>query len=610
MCGIVGYIGKRLAIPILINGLYNLEYRGYDSAGVAVVSDSKLYFVKCTGKVESLARSAVSRLPLSAVGIAHTRWATHGEPSVCNAHPHLDCTRRIAVVHNGIIENHYSIRERLADAGHVFESETDSEVICHLVEENMKICQNFEMAVLAALSELDGTYGLAILHSDSPDRLVAARKGSPLLIGIGQGQFMVASDQAALVPYCSKMVQLNDGDVAFISGDGIGLRTLDNVEVTRDLEQLEIEPRELQMGKYEHFMQKEIYEQPEALKNVMRGRISEDDNITRLGGLIEFRPRILSARRIILTGCGTSWHAALYGKYLLEKHTGLPVEVEHASEFRYRDPVVGSQDVVIALTQSGETADTLAASRLAKHKGALCLSLCNVVGSTIARESDAGIYIHAGPEIGVASTKTFTCQLVALDLLLLWIVRNKDRESEMLAGFARELSRLPALVSEILQLDPFVREVAWTFHKSRNFLYLGRGYNFPAALEGALKLKEISYIHAEGYPAAEMKHGPIAMVDREMPVVFLAPRDNTYSKVVANMEEIKARGGRIIVVTDHDDPRVSHLAEYIIRVPTTTDVLTPVLSVIPLQLLAYHIALLRGCDVDKPRNLAKSVTVE
>ncbi len=610
MCGIVGYIGKRVAIPILVNGLYNLEYRGYDSAGVAVVSDSKIYDVKCPGKVDGLARLAASKLPASNIGIAHTRWATHGVPSVSNAHPHLDCTGTVAVVHNGIIENYYSLRERLVEEGHTFASETDSEVISHLIEEKLKTKASIDAAVLAALGELEGTYGLAILHSGTPGCLVAARNGSPLLIGIGDGHFMVGSDQAALVPYSSEVIHLSDGEIAFISKEGIDLRTLENREVVRQSEQLTLVSDDIRKGNYEHFMQKEIFEQPEALGNVMRGRISTDDDSVKLGGLLNLMPKILSARRIILTGCGTSWHSALYGKYLLERYAKIPVEVEYASEFRYRDPVVDNSDVVVAISQSGETADTLAALRMANAKGATCLAVCNVVGSSIARESKAGIYIHAGPEIGVASTKAFTCQLVALSMLTIAVTRGLNPESEDLKTISAELRKLPGLMSEALQLDPFIREVAEAFYESRNFLYLGRGYNFPVALEGALKLKEISYIHAEGYPAAEMKHGPIALVDSEMPVVFLAPRDETYGKVVGNMEEIKARGGRVIAIVDHDDPRVNKMAEYIIPIPKTIDSLNPVLSVIPLQLLAYHIALLRGCDVDKPRNLAKSVTVE
>ncbi len=610
MCGIVGYIGKKVAIPILVNGLYNLEYRGYDSAGVAVLGQSKLYSVKCPGKVEGLARLAASQLPASDIGIAHTRWATHGVPSVCNAHPHLDCTQSIAVVHNGIIENYYAVREKLLEAGHVFASETDSEVISHLIEEKLKTDSSLDSAVLAALAELEGTYGLAILHTESPDCLVAARKGSPLLIGIGDGQFMVASDQAALVPYSSEVIHLSDGEIAFISKDGIDLRTLENREIFRRAEQLTLVSSDIRKGNYEHFMQKEIFEQPESLENVMRGRISADDDSVKLGGLLNLMPKILSARRIILTGCGTSWHSALYGKYLLERFTKIPVEVEYASEFRYRDPVVGGSDIVVAISQSGETADTLAAMRMAAAKGATCLGVCNVVGSSIARESKAGIYIHAGPEIGVASTKAFTCQLAALSMLTIAVSRGLNPVSEEPKLIGAELRKLPELMSETLKLDPYIREIAEAFFESPNFLYLGRGYNFPVALEGALKLKEISYIHAEGYPAAEMKHGPIALVDSEMPVVFLAPRDETYGKVIGNMEEIKARGGRVIAVVDHDDPRVEKMAEYVIPVPRTIDSLNPVLSVVPLQLLAYHIALLRGCDVDKPRNLAKSVTVE
>ncbi len=610
MCGIVGYIGDKEAVSILLNGLRTLEYRGYDSAGIAVIQNGKLHYVKCSGKVESLAQSIDGQLPQSEVGIAHTRWATHGIPSARNAHPHFDCSNTIAVVHNGIIENYFTLRESLEARGHAFRSDTDTEVISHLIEEECKYVDSFEEAVLRALRELDGTYGLAIVRAGDPGLLVAARKGSPLLVGVGDNQYMVASDQAALVSHASKVMHLADGEVAFISRSGVNLRTLENSEVNRIAETLDLSSHDIGVNGHAHYMQKEIFEQPAALTNVMRGRLSSQDDSVMLGGIREVMPKILGARRIILTGCGTSWHSALYGKYCLEQYARMAVDVEYASEFRYREPVVDENDVVIAVTQSGETADTLAALRLANEKGATTLGICNVVGSSVARESDAGIYIHAGPEIGVASTKAFTSQLVAFCLLTLTIARSRDRSDESIRSICRDLRRLPELCSAVLQQDSAIQEIAGAFYNVANFLYLGRGYSFPVALEGALKLKEISYIHAEGYPAAEMKHGPIALIDSEMPVVFLAPRDKTYTKVLSNMEEVKARGGRVIAVVDNPDQRLSQMAEYTIRIPMASEVLSPVLSVIPLQLLAYHIALLRGCDVDKPRNLAKSVTVE
>lgn len=610
MCGIVGYIGKKLALPVLINGLYNLEYRGYDSAGIAVIKDSKLHYMKCPGKVDALARSIVGNFTDSEIGIAHTRWATHGIPSMENAHPHLDCSEKIAVVHNGIVENYYSLREKLELLGHYFKSETDTEVISHLIEERLKTSENFKAAVRAALVEIEGTYGIAVIYAEEPDMLVAARNGSPLLIGIGKDQSLVASDIAALVPYVSKIIHLSDGEVAFITRERVDIKTLHNIEVEKDLEEMTLESSEVRKGDYAHFMQKEIFEQPASLTNVMRGRLSESEDTIKLGGMYQVTPKILAARRIILTGCGTLWHSALYGKYVLEKHLGIPVEVEYASEFRYRDPAVDARDVVVAITQSGETADTLAALREAKSKGATCLAICNVVGSSVARESDAGIFIHAGTEIGVASTKAFTSQLVALVLFAFSIVKARSLEFGKWIAISKELYKLPELVSEVLQLDPLVKEIAGSFFDARNFLYLGRGYNFPVALEGALKLKEISYIHAEGYPAAEMKHGPIALIDSEMPVVFIAPHDKTYNKILSNIEEVKARGARIIAIVNDDDQQIRESTEYTIRVPKTIDILNPILSVIPLQLLAYHIALLRGCDVDQPRNLAKSVTVE
>ena len=610
MCGIVGYIGNRIAIPILVNGLYNLEYRGYDSAGVAVVSNSKIHCVKCPGKVEFLARAVVGRLPDSDLGIAHTRWGTHGGPSVQNAHPQFDCSQSIAVVHNGVIENSPSLRESLAELGHSFKSETDTEVISHLIEEKSKHNKTIEAAVLAALADLEGTYALAIVHSGSPDLLIAARKGSPLMVGVGEGQFIVASDEAVLVPYAGKVVHLSDGQAAFITREGVSIRTLENSEIHLDMDDVSRSAEEIQRGGYNHFMQKEIFEQPFALINVLRGCISEEDKTANAGGLLRVMPRLLSARRIVVTGSGTSWHSALYGKYVLERYLRIPVDVERSSDFTDRNPVVGKEDVVVAISHSGETLDTLAAIRIARSKGSATLVINSTGGSSIARECDAGVFINADSGLGGVSTQTFTSQMATLVLLTLSITRGCELEFKEWLEITKQLCRLPDLVTETLQLEPYIREIADDFSDSENFLYLGRGFNYPVALEGAMELKEISGIHAEGFPAAEMRNIQTMPVRNGMPVIFIAPRDSTYEKVVRNMAEVKARGASLISVIDEEDDRVRKISKYTVRIPKTLDMLAPILSIVPLQLLAYHIALLRGCKVDKRSNPARIVTVE
>lgn len=621
MCGIIGYIGHRNISDVLISGLKRLEYRGYDSAGIAIFTDDKIYVYKKVGKVSTLEEEIknFSSFELnSKIGIAHTRWATHGEPSDINAHPHTDCSGKIAVVHNGIVENYATIKKKLESLGHIFKSQTDTEVIAHLIEEFYNDTGNFEISVQLALSHIEGTYGLAIISSIEPDKIITARKGSPIIIGIGDNEYVVASDASAIVGITRNVIYLEDGEMAILSKNGVEIKKIsENTSfsykdeiIEERIQELTFSLEEIEKGGFPHFMLKEIFEQPESIQNSMRGRISEDGNV-KLGGLTSVMDKILNARRFIITACGTSWHAGLVGKYMIEQYAGIPVEVEYASEFRYRNPVVFKDDVVWLISQSGETADTLAALRLAKEKGATVLGIVNVVGSTIARESHAGVYIHAGPEIGVASTKAFTSQLVVLSLITLLLGREKGVLDEKISKeIATELKSLPEKVKKILELNDFIKTIAEKYKDHRNFLYLGRGFNYPVALEGALKLKEISYIHAEGYPAAEMKHGPIALIDENMPVVFIAVKDNVYEKVLSNMEEVKARRGKIISVVTEVDEKVKKLSDHIIQIPQTFDLLMPILTVIPLQLLAYHIAVLRGCDVDQPRNLAKSVTVE
>ncbi|MGQ9805786.1 MAG: glutamine--fructose-6-phosphate transaminase (isomerizing) [Chlorobiales bacterium] len=609
MCGIVGYIGMREAVPIVLEGLKRLEYRGYDSAGVAVLNGT-LEIHKRAGKVADLEQSLPKSLA-GTLGIGHTRWATHGVPNDINAHPHFSSNGDIALIHNGIIENYAAIRTELLRKGHVFQGQTDTEVLVHLIEEIWKEAQcDFETAVRLALREVVGTYGICVVSSREPDKLIAARNGSPLLFGVGEGEYFLGSDASPLVQHTRKVIYLSDGEMVIITRDGYTVKTIENIETPKAIEELTFSIDEIEKGGYDHFMLKEIFEQPDAILNSMRGRLLVGEGSVRLGGISQHLDRLRGSKRIVIVGCGTSWHAGLVGEYLIEELARIPVEVEYASEFRYRNPIINQDDVVLAISQSGETADTLAAVREAKLRGALVLGICNVVGSSIARETDCGIYTHAGPEIGVASTKAFTAQVTVLTLLALALGRRRtlsDAEAKMLVD---ELHSIPDKVRDILKLNGEVKQLATIFKDARNFLYLGRGVNFPVALEGALKLKEISYIHAEGYPAAEMKHGPIALIDENMPVVFIATKDSSYHKIVSNIEEVRSRKGRVIAIATEGDDEMSHLAEFVIRIPNTLDMLLPLLASIPLQLLAYHIAVMRGCNVDQPRNLAKSVTVE
>ena len=609
MCGIVGYIGDKQASDILVSGLRRLEYRGYDSAGVAILN-GQLNVCKRRGKVDELQR-ALDISPLSgSVGIGHTRWATHGPPSNENSHPHTSTSGDFALVHNGIIENYSTLKEGLLRKGYTFESDTDTEVLVHLIEDVRKTTGlELPEAVRQALTMVVGTYGIAIVSQDDEDLLIAARKGSPLIVGVGDGEYFLGSDAAPIVEHTRQVVYLHDGEMVVIRRGGMDVRSLDNIPQTKEVHELEWDLAQIEKKGYDHFMLKEIMEQPVALENCLRGRVRLDDNTIRLGGLIEHMDRILAAKRIVIVACGTSWHSALVGEYLIEGLARIPVEVEYASEFRYRNPLVSKDDVVIAISQSGETADTLAAVQEAKARGALVLGICNMVGSTIARETDAGVYLHAGPEIGVASTKAFTAQVMVLTMLALKLAEGRTLSDEDFSRHLHALVAIPDKIRHVLAIHDEIAKLAQVYRYASNFLYLGRGYNFPVALEGALKLKEISYIHAEGYPAAEMKHGPIALIDRFMPVVFLAMHDSTYSKVVSNIEEVVARRGSVIAITDNGS-EIEHHCEYMIRIPQTEEFLTPLLTVIPLQLLSYYIAVLRGCDVDQPRNLAKSVTVE
>ena len=610
MCGIIGYVGSDDSLPILLEGLKRLEYRGYDSAGVALVADRSLVVFKKAGKVTELEKSITGIREKKTTGIGHTRWATHGIPNDANAHPHIDCSTHIAVVHNGIIENFHAIRTKLQGDGHKFTSVTDTEVLAHLIEEMRSYGGNLETAVRLALSQVEGTYGIAVVSSDEPGTIVAARKGSPLLLGVGDTGHYVASDAAAIVRHTRNVVYLEEGEIAVLTKDSFETRTVDNVETEKKVHRITIDIAEIEKSGYDHFMLKEIMEQPETLRNSMRGRVLLDEGNAKLSGLQDVMPTIENAQRIIITACGTSWHAGLVGEYMLEQYGKIPVEVEYASEFRYRNPIVREGDIAFLISQSGETADTLAALREAKQKGAAVLGICNVVGSTIARESQGGVYIHAGPEIGVASTKAFTSQLVVLSLITLMIARQRGLSKEEGKRIGQALLDLPQKVEAILQDTGEIVKIAEELKDCTNALYLGRGYNFPVALEGALKLKEISYIHAEGYPAAEMKHGPIALIDENMPVIVIAPKDSTYEKIVSNIQEVKARKGMVIAIVNDDDTTIQASADHIIRVPKTVDFLSPILNIIPLQLLAYHIAVKRGCNVDQPRNLAKSVTVE
>ena len=603
MCGIVGYIGKREALPFLMQGLKKLEYRGYDSAGVCVQEKDSFFAVKKSGKVLSL-ETAVKNLSITGtIGIAHTRWATHGAPNEINAHPHFSCNGQIAVVHNGIVENYIALKELLKKEGYKFVSDTDTEVIAHLIEKFYPSAgsgkANLETATAEALKLIEGAYALAILDKNS-QKIVVARKSSPLVLGIGKKEFFVASDFSAILPYTKKAVYLDDGEIGVLTSQGYAVKKLNGKSVDKKVQRVALSVNQIEKGGFKHFMLKEIFEQPSAVENTLRGRIKN--------GKIKLSVKgVKSISRIIITACGTSWHSALIGKYIIEKYAKVPVEVDYASEFRYRNPIIKKDDLVIVISQSGETADTLAALKEAKQKGAKTLGIINTVGSTIAREVDSGIYLHAGPEIGVASTKAFTCQVTALALLALYLAQEKGKSQK---SILEEMQKLPEKIKETLKDSGKIRKLAEKFKGAKNFLYLGRNINFPVALEGALKLKEISYIHAEGYPAAEMKHGPIALIDENMPVVFVCPNDDTYEKVLSNMEEVRARGGNIIAVINEKDEKIEKLAKHVIIVPKIVDALSPIINVIPLQLLSYYIADFKGIDVDKPRNLAKSVTVE
>jgi glucosamine--fructose-6-phosphate aminotransferase (isomerizing) len=608
MCGIIGYIGSRSAPTLLIEGLKRMEYRGYDSAGVAVMNGNGVETRKAAGKISQLER-ALSASPVHGeTGIGHTRWATHGVPNECNAHPHIDCKGQIAVVHNGIIENSGTLKQGLQARGHKFVSETDTEVIAHLVEEAFD--GNLEDAVIEALWQIEGTYGIAVVSSLDPDKIVAARKGSPLLIGLGNGEYYVASDVSAILAQTREVVYLDDGDVAVLTREGYTVLNQRAQELERRVSKIDWDLDQIERGGFDHFMLKEIFEQPATVENCMRGRLLPEQGTSKLGGLNMTDEEMLRFDNILITACGTSWHSALIGEHMLETLARIPVEVEYASELRYRNPIVTDRTLCIVISQSGETADTLAAMREAKARGARTYGIVNVVGSTIARESDGGIYVHAGPEIGVASTKAFTSQIIALMLFTLKMARL--RALSMVDGKAiiEEMQALPGKIKQILDRAHEIEKIAEEFKGAQNFLYLGRGYSFPTALEGALKLKEISYIHAEGYPAAEMKHGPIALIDEKMPVVFITPHDSVFDKVVSNVQEVKARGGRVIAITTRDEDALEGKVDYEFRIPETKDMLSPVLACVPLQLLAYYIAVKRGANVDQPRNLAKSVTVE
>ena len=613
MCGIVGYVGRKEAYPIIVKGLRRLEYRGYDSAGLAIGTDKEINIYKQAGKVSDLEGFAIGKNINGNIGIGHTRWATHGVPNEINAHPHKSGDSSLALIHNGIIENYDSIKKALKEKGHTFESETDTEVLVHLIEEikNHEQVSLFE-AVRLALNEVVGAYAILVMDKQNSEEMVAARKGSPLVIGVGKGEYFVASDASPIVEYTRNVVYLEDEQIARINkAEELEIKTISNIKKTAYIEELELNLEEIAKGGYEYFMLKEIFEQPKCILDTMRGRISSKTGEITLGGILDYEKKILNAERIIIVACGTSWHAGLIGEYLFEDLARIPVEVEYASEFRYRNPIITEKDVVLAISQSGETADTLAALELAKAKGATILGICNVVGSSIPRLTDAGSYTHAGPEIGVASTKAFTTQVVVLTLMALRIAKEKGAlTSTEYRQIITELELIPKKVEKVLESDDLIKQISVEFKDATNFLYLGRGYNFPVALEGALKLKEISYIHAEGYPAAEMKHGPIALIDEQMPIVVLATRKGNYEKVVSNIQEVKARGGRLIAIVTEGDKTVKEIADYCIEIPSCFEELMPLLSIIPLQLLSYHIAVLRGCNVDQPRNLAKSVTVE
>lgn len=612
MCGIVAYVGSREAYPLIIKGLKRLEYRGYDSSGVALMEDAELNIYKKKGKVSDLESQLNGKQLKSTIGIGHTRWATHGEPNDVNAHPHFSNDHKLAIIHNGIIENYASIKQNLLAKGHVFHSATDTEVLIHFIEDVQKETgTSLEEAVRLALLEVVGAYAIVVMSVDFPDQLIAARKGSPLVIGIGEDEFFFASDATPIIEYTKDVVYLDDYEVAVIRDGKLSIQNLDNTQKVPYIQKLEMELETIEKGGYDHFMIKEIFEQPRSIADSMRGRLRASDAHLQLGGLADYIDELAAADRIVIVGCGTSWHAGLVAEYLFEELARINVEVEYASEFRYRNPVIKKNDIVIAISQSGETADTLAAIELAKSKGATIFGVCNVVGSSIARATHAGAYTHAGPEIGVASTKAFTAQVTVLTLIAIATAKRKGTISEeTYQQLLNELEGIPAKVERVFENAAKIKEIAFIFTYVRNFIYLGRGLNFPVALEGALKLKEISYIHAEGYPAAEMKHGPIALIDEDMPVVFLATKDGSYEKIVSNIQEVKARKGRVIAIVTEGDTLIPGMVDFVIEVPEVHEILTPLVSVIPLQLLSYYIAVMRGRNVDQPRNLAKSVTVE
>ena len=613
MCGIVGYMGNKQAYPILIKGLHRLEYRGYDSAGIALIDNDKLNVYKSKGKVADLEHFAEQKNITGTIGIAHTRWATHGEPNQKNAHPHYSQSEELAIIHNGIIENYAVLKQGLAEHGFNFKSQTDTEVLVQLIEYMKKTNRvDLPTAVQLALNQVVGAYAIAVIEKSNPNLIVAARKGSPLVVGIGDDEYFVASDATPIIEYTDKVVYIGDEEIVTLRRNKpMKIMTIGNIEKTPEIHKLEMTLSQLEKGGYPHFMLKEIFEQPVTLTDSMRGRVNVDANNITLAGFIDNKEKFMNANRIIITACGTSWHSAQIGMYAIEEFARIPVEVEYSSEFRYRKPVINKDDIVIAISQSGETADTLAAVELAKQNGAFIFGICNVVGSSIPRNTHSGCYTHVGPEIGVASTKAFTAQVTVLTMLALLLGKEKGTLSEEnYLRLINELSLIPDKISQILKKSQTIAEFAKTFTYASNFIYLGRGYNFPVALEGALKLKEISYIHAEGYPAAEMKHGPIALVSQEMPVVVIATNSSTYEKVISNIQEIKARKGKIISIITEGDEIVKNLSDYSISIPETDECLSPLLSVVPLQLLAYHIAVVKGCDVDQPRNLAKSVTVE
>jgi len=611
MCGIVGYIGFREAYPIIIKGLHRLEYRGYDSAGVALL-DEELRVYKKAGKVADLENFVKEVNLQGTIGMGHTRWATHGAPSDRNSHPHSSGDRKLTIIHNGIIENYGVIKETLVNKGHIFKSDTDTEVLIHLVEDiQNETGLDLREAVRVALNKVIGAYAIVIMSADEPDLLIAARKGSPMVIGVGKGEYFIASDATPIVEYTKNVIYLNDNEIAYVRREDLLIKNIDNTVQTPYIQQLDLQLEMLEKGGYDHFMLKEIYEQPRSIRDCMRGRIYPNEGKVQLGGIKEYAEKLKNIDRIIIVACGTSWHAGLVGEYLIEEYARVPVEVEYASEFRYRNPIITEKDLVIAISQSGETADTMAAIELAKEKGATIFGICNVVGASIPRTTHAGVYTHAGPEIGVASTKAFTAQVTVLTLMAFYIAQQRGAITQgRLVEHLTGLNEIPGLVEQALTSNDHIKKIAAKFKDSSNCLFLGRGSSFPVALEGALKLKEISYIHAEGYPAAEMKHGPIALIDDDMPVVFIATKDSSYEKVISNIQEVKARKGHVIAIVTEGDTEVKGMADYVIEIPQSDEAFVPLLATIPLQLLAYHIAVMRDCNVDQPRNLAKSVTVE